>query len=64
MYHLIKFYVFVIDNDFALMHNSPSCYTNIGNYLKTTDEVREILHYFIDKDDIWDDFEKSLAHLN
>ncbi len=56
--------LYVIGNGFDLMHNVPSRYRDFDNSLKSTDEVKKILDYFIDKDDIWGDFEDSLAHLD
>lgn len=56
--------LYVIGNGFDLMHNVPSRYRDFGNSLKSTDEVKKTLDYFIDKDDIWGDFEDSLAHLD
>lgn len=57
--------LYVIGNGFDLIHNVKSRYYDFYKYLCKKDELIPIyMEALFDKDDIWGDFEDSLAHLD
>lgn len=56
--------LFIIGNGFDLLHGAKSSYYNFKDFLGKHSELREALEYYIDKEDIWGDFEDSLAHID
>lgn len=56
--------LFIIGNGFDLLHGAKSSYYNFKDFLGKRSELREALEYYIDKEDIWGDFEDSLAHID
>lgn len=56
--------LFIIGNGFDLLHGAKSSYYNFKDFLGKCSELREALEYYIDKEDIWGDFEDSLAHID
>lgn len=56
--------LFIIGNGFDLLHGAKSTYYNFKDFLGKRSELREALEYYIDKEDIWGDFEDSLAHID
>lgn len=56
--------LYIIGNGFDLMHNVPSRYTDFRNTLSKNSSIRFTLETYIRKEDIWGDFEDSLAHLD
>lgn len=56
--------LFIIGNGFDLMHGVPSSYYDFRDSMGRHNELRNILEMYIRKDDLWADFEESLAHLD
>jgi hypothetical protein len=56
--------LFIIGNGFDLMHNVPSSYYNFRDFLGWNNELRNALEIYIKKDDLWADFEESLAYID
>lgn len=56
--------LFIIGNGFDLMHSVPSRYYNFRDSLGQRNKLREALEIYIKKDNLWADFEKSLAYLD
>ena len=56
--------LFIIGNGFDLMHGVPSSYYNFRDSMGRHNELREMLERYIRKEDLWADFEESLAHLD
>ena len=59
-----NFSLFIIGNGFDLMHGVPSSYYNFRDFLGLNNELRNALELYIRKDDLWANFEESLAHIN
>ena len=56
--------LFIIGNGFDLMHKVPSSYYNFRDFLGKNNRLRNVLENYIKRDDLWADFEESLAHLD
>ena len=56
--------LFIVGNGFDLMHGVPSGYHNFRDSMGRHDELRNALEMYIRKEDLWADFEESLAHLD
>lgn len=56
--------LFIIGNGFDLMHGVPSNYYNFRDSMGLHNELRNALEIYIRKEDLWADFEESLAHLD
>lgn len=56
--------LFVIGNGFDLMHGVPSSYYNFRDSIGKNNTIRFTLETFIHVDDVWGDFESSLAYLD
>lgn len=56
--------LFIIGNGFDLMHGVPSSYHNFRDSMGRHNELRNALEMYIRKEDLWADFEESLAHLD
>ena len=56
--------LFIIGNGFDLMHGVPSSYYNFRDSMGRHNELRNALEIYIRKEDLWADFEESLAHLD
>lgn len=56
--------VFIVGNGFDLMHGVPSSYYNFKDSMGQRNELKEALEVYIRKDDLWADFEESLAYLD
>ena len=56
--------IFIIGNGFDLMHNVPSSYYNFRDFLGKNNRLRNVLENYIKRDDLWADFEESLAYLD
>ena len=56
--------LFVIGNGFDIAHGVHSNYYNFRDSLGRRSELRELLENYIIKNDLWADFENSLAYLN
>ena len=56
--------LFIIGNGFDLMHGVPSSYYNFRDFLGRNNELRNALELYIRKDDLWANFEESLAYLD
>lgn len=56
--------LFIIGNGFDLMHGVPSSYYNFRDSISKSNRVRITLETFIHVEDVWGDFESSLAYLN
>lgn len=57
----------VVGNGFDLFHGIPSSYQGFRHYLrrrKDAKDLLDVLSYLITKDDLWGDFEGSLAYLD
>jgi hypothetical protein len=54
----------VIGNGFDLMHGVPSGYYHFRDFLGKRSELRVVLETWIMKEDLWADFEESLAYLD
>lgn len=54
----------IIGNGFDLAHGVKSSYYDFRKFLGTNSDLREIMEAYINKPDIWGDFENSLAHLD
>ncbi len=54
----------IIGNGFDLMHGVPSSYYNFRDCMGRNNELRNALELYIKKDDLWADFEESLAYLD
>src|SRR6056297_1497490 len=46
------------------MHDVPSSYYNFRDFLGRNNYLRNALETYIKRDDLWSDFEESLAHLD
>ena len=56
--------LFIIGNGFDLMHGVSSSYYNFRDFLGRNNELRNALELYIRKDDLWANFEESLAYLD
>lgn len=56
--------LFIIGNGFDLMHGVPSSYYNFRDSMGRHNELRNALEMYIKKEDLWAEFEESLAHLD
>jgi len=56
--------LFIIGNGFDLMHNVPSSYYNFRDFLGKNNRLRNVLENYIKRDDLWADFEESLAYID
>lgn len=56
--------LFIIGNGFDLMHGVPSRYENFRDSMGRHNELRKMLEMYITKEDLWRDFEGSLAYLD
>lgn len=56
--------LFIIGNGFDLMHGVPSSYYSFRDSMGRNNELRNTLELYIKKEDLWADFEESLAHLD
>ncbi len=56
--------LFIIGNGFDLMHGVPSSYYNFRDSMGRHNELQEMLERYIKKEDLWADFEESLAYLD
>lgn len=56
--------LFIIGNGFDLMQGVPSSYYNFRDSMGRHNELRNALEIYIRKEDLWADFEESLAHLD
>lgn len=56
--------LFIIGNGFDLMHGVPSSYYNFRDSMGKNNRVRFTLETFVHVDDVWGDFESSLAYLD
>jgi hypothetical protein len=56
--------IFIIGNGFDLMHEVSSSYYNFRDFLGRNNSLRNALENYIKRDDLWADFEESLAHLD
>jgi hypothetical protein len=56
--------LFVIGNGFDIMHGVPSSYYNFRDSIGRSNILRFTLETYIRKDDVWGDFEDSLAYLD
>lgn len=56
--------LFIIGNGFDLMHGVPSSYYDFRDSIGKDNILRFTLETFIQTDDMWGDFENSLAYLD
>jgi len=56
--------LFIIGNGFDLMHKIPSSYYNFRDFLGRNNSLRNALENYIKRDDLWADFEESLAYID
>ncbi|CAM3287049.1 AbiH family protein [Filibacter tadaridae] len=56
--------LYIIGNGFDLMHGVPSSYYNFRDSMSRRNELREALEMYVEKENLWADFEESLAYLN
>lgn len=56
--------LFIIGNGFDLMHGVKSNYYNFRDTLGKTNSLRFALETYLNVDDLWADFEDTLAHIN
>lgn len=56
--------LFIIGNGFDIMHGVPSSYYSFRDSIGRNNILRFTLETYIKKDDIWGDFENSLAYLD
>lgn len=56
--------LFIIGNGFDIMHGVLSSYYNFRDSMGRHNELRNMLEMYIRKEDLWADFEESLAHLD
>ena len=56
--------LFIIGNGFDLAHGVPSRYVNFRDNLRPLSRLRQMLETYVAKDELWSDFEDSLAYLN
>lgn len=56
--------LYIIGNGFDLMHGVPSRYHSFRDSMGRHNELRNALETYIRKEDLWADFEESLAHLD
>ena len=56
--------LYVIGNGFDLMHGVPSTYYNFRNFLGKGSQMRSVLENYLTREDLWADFEESLAHID
>ena len=54
--------LYIIGNGFDLLHRVPSSYYNFRDSLGKNSSLRRMLETTLTPDDIWADFEESLAH--
>lgn len=54
----------ILGNGFDLMHGVKSSYYDFRDSLGKHNKLRSTLEDYLDSDDIWSDFEVSLAHIN
>jgi len=59
-----KISLFIIGNGFDLMHEVPSSYYNFRDFLGRNNRLRNVLENYIKRDDLWADFEESLAYID
>lgn len=56
--------LYIIGNGFDLMHGVPSSYYKFRDSMGQRNELRKTLEMYIGKEDLWADFEESLAYLD
>lgn len=56
--------LFIIGNGFDIMHGVPSSYYNFRDTIGKSNMLRFTLETYIRKDDVWGNFEDSLAYLD
>lgn len=56
--------LFIIGNGFDLMHDVPSGYCHFRDSMGKNNRVRFTLETFVHAEDLWGDFESSLAYLD
>lgn len=56
--------LYIIGNGFDLMHGVPSSYYHFRDSMGRHNELRKTLEMYIRKEDLWADFEESLAYLD
>ncbi len=56
--------LYIIGNGFDMMHGVPSSYYNFRDTIGKNNMLRITLESYIRKDDVWGDFEDSLAYLD
>src|SRR5699024_4579513 len=56
--------LYVVGNGFDLMHGVASSYYNFRDFMGRHSELRRILEQYIQKEDLWSDFEESLGYLD
>lgn len=56
--------LYVIGNGFDLMHGVPSTYYHFRNFLGKDSQLRSVLESYLTREDLWADFEESLAHID
>ena len=56
--------LFIIGNGFDLLHGVPSSYHNFRDTIGKSNILRFTLETYIKKDDVWGNFEDSLAYLD
>ncbi|MBB5149099.1 AbiH family protein [Ureibacillus thermosphaericus] len=56
--------LYIIGNGFDLMHGVPSSYYHFRDSLGRRNELRKTLEMYIQKEDLWADFEESLAYFD
>lgn len=56
--------LYIIGNGFDMMHGVPSDYHQFRNFLGKDSEIRLALEQYLTKEDLWADFEDSLAHID
>lgn len=56
--------LYIIGNGFDLLHGVPSSYYNFRDSMGLRNELRKALEMYIRKEDLWADFEESLAYLD
>lgn len=54
--------LYIVGNGFDLMHRLPSSYYHFRDSMGRNNPLRRTLETYIAVDDVWDDFEDSLAH--
>jgi hypothetical protein len=56
--------LYIIGNGFDIMHGVKSSYYSFRDSMGRHNELRTALELYIRKEDLWADFEESLAHLD